>query len=293
MNEEQLGRYVEGSAGPLWVWRVGVGRPVVLCDGGPGHTGYIEGLAAHIAGEGCAVYRFHQRGVGHSPAAASYTIADFIADLEAIRIHFDLDRWLVGGHSWGAALALAYCLAHRDRATGLLYISGTGVDPAWHDAYHRNRLTRLGPEGRQKFEDLRTERAQAQGADLDRVNRELANLLRPTEFARADRTAYLPDPDHRPSHVVNAAAATDWEDLIRRRDLFSEARQLDIPALVVHGEADPREARFAAQLADSLPGGRFAVIADAGHFPWIEQPHATYSVIRAFLDDLEEPGHDP
>ena len=48
--------------------------------------------------------------------------------------------------AWGAELALRYTLAHPDRVTGLVYVSGIGVDPesTWQDDYERNLRDRLG-----------------------------------------------------------------------------------------------------------------------------------------------------
>ena len=56
------------------------------------------------------VIRFEARGCGRSSAVPPYTIATCLADLEAIRQHYGVVRWIVGGHSAGADLALAYAL---------------------------------------------------------------------------------------------------------------------------------------------------------------------------------------
>ena len=46
-------------------------------------------------------------------------------------------------------LALAYAVRHPHRTTAVVYISGTGIDPRWHDDYRRNRLATLGDADRQ------------------------------------------------------------------------------------------------------------------------------------------------
>ena len=38
-----------------------------------------------------------------------------MADLELLREHLGVDRWLLNGVSWGSTLALAYAQAHPDR----------------------------------------------------------------------------------------------------------------------------------------------------------------------------------
>jgi len=58
------------------------------------------------------------------------------------------------------------------------------------------------------------------------------------------------------------------------------------PALVVHGDGDPRPARAAEQVAAALPRGDLALLEDCGHFPWIEQPDAFGEVLRSWLASL-------
>src|SRR3990172_925077 len=76
---------------------------------------------------------FDQRGCGRStPHAsafdtdlASNNTANLIADIERLRQHLDVDRWLVFGGSWGSTLALAYAETHPDRVTEKILFSFT------------------------------------------------------------------------------------------------------------------------------------------------------------------------
>jgi pimeloyl-ACP methyl ester carboxylesterase len=55
------------------------------------------------------------------------------------------DRWVAGGHSWGAVLALLYALRFPERTLGVLYVAGNGLEwPQWksqHQAEFERRLT--------------------------------------------------------------------------------------------------------------------------------------------------------
>src|SRR5262249_33303589 len=68
------------------------------------------------------IVQFDQRGCGRSTPAGdtahNHTDA-LIADIEALREELGIERWLVGGGSWGASLALAYAARHRLRVTGV------------------------------------------------------------------------------------------------------------------------------------------------------------------------------
>jgi proline iminopeptidase len=60
------------------------------------------------------VLRYDQRAGGRSSGDSHYSMATAITDLDALRVHAGVDRWNVGGHSFGASLALSYCLEHPE-----------------------------------------------------------------------------------------------------------------------------------------------------------------------------------
>jgi proline iminopeptidase len=64
-----------------------------------------------------------------------------LSDLDGLRQALGHDRWIIGGHSWGADLALAYALTYPEHTRAVLHLSGTGVhdDRQWHAAYERGR----------------------------------------------------------------------------------------------------------------------------------------------------------
>jgi proline iminopeptidase len=121
---------------PLWTQATGSGRPVVLCHGGPGLWDYLAPLA-RLAGPGYRVHRYDQRGCGRSGAKGPWTLDQFISDLDGLRAHFGYQRWIVGGHSFGADLALRYALRYPHRVTGLVYICGTGLEWNLHNSAHK------------------------------------------------------------------------------------------------------------------------------------------------------------
>ncbi|MET9456880.1 alpha/beta fold hydrolase [Streptomyces canus] len=124
----------------LWASRSGEGDPLVLCHGGPGLWDMFGDMAAML-GDRASVIRWDQRGCGRSQRCAGpWTTDRFVADLDVVRRHFGLDRMALLGHSWGAQLALSYTLAHPERVSTLIYVSGSGIVPAshWHAGYTDN-----------------------------------------------------------------------------------------------------------------------------------------------------------
>ncbi|MFI5676007.1 prolyl aminopeptidase [Streptomyces cellulosae] len=91
------------------------GKPAVVLHGGPGSgsTPYFRRLFDPAA---YRIVLLDQRGCGRStPGASAYdtdmsvnTTAHLIADLELLRQHLGIERWLVWGGSWGSVLGLRY-----------------------------------------------------------------------------------------------------------------------------------------------------------------------------------------
>ncbi len=98
-------------------------HPLVLCNGSPGCCDYLAPVAAML-GDLAHVIRFEARGCGRSGTAPTCEVAGTVRDLGAIREPYGVEHWLVGGHSRGPGLALAYALEHTGRVLGLIGVAG-------------------------------------------------------------------------------------------------------------------------------------------------------------------------
>ena len=98
------------------------GIPAVYLHGGPG-SGCQPDHRRLFDPERFYAILFDQRGAGRSRPKASRennTLQHLIADMEKIREHFGIARWILVGGSWGATLALAYAQAHPERVSGIV-----------------------------------------------------------------------------------------------------------------------------------------------------------------------------
>jgi proline iminopeptidase len=272
----------------LCSWTQGRGVPVVLFHGGPGGYDELEPVASMIS-DVAQVHRFDQRACGHSTGEPPFTVSRWLRDIEALRAHWGHKRWLVAGHSFGAALALAYAVAHPEHTLALVYMSclPTG-DPTAHAAYIANRHARIPPALRERFAHLR--RLQEEGADDPRAAAELYAMGLRAEFS--DPTVaeqFVPRmlaEERTINRDVNRKLGADFarhcEEPAFRVRLEAFAR----PALIVHGKQDLRPAWVAKQLARRLKGSSYAEVI-GGHFPWCEAPEQLRPILRAFLCGLD------
>jgi len=126
---------LEVTGGDLVYWEVcgnPRGKPAVVLHGGPG-SGCTPWHRRLFDPAAYRVVLFDQRGCGRSRPHASSpetelsgnTTGNLIADIERLRVHLNVERWLVLGGSWGSALALAYAERFPTRVTELILFGVT------------------------------------------------------------------------------------------------------------------------------------------------------------------------
>jgi proline iminopeptidase len=106
------------------------GKPAVVLHGGPGSGSTTKRLRLFDL-DAYRVVLFDQRGCGRSTPHASTPVVDLttnttyhlIADIERLREHLGIERWLVLGGSWGSTLALAYAETHPTAVSELILFS--------------------------------------------------------------------------------------------------------------------------------------------------------------------------
>lgn len=127
-----------GEGHTIWVETMGPsdGAPAVFLHGGPGSGCNPSQRALFDPARHRAVF-VDQRGAGRSlphGERRANTTAHLIDDLERVRTHLGIERWLVVGGSWGATLALAYAKAHPSRVSGMVLRAtflGTKAELEW------------------------------------------------------------------------------------------------------------------------------------------------------------------
>lgn len=111
------------------------GKPALHLHGGPG-SGTGPGYRRRFDPEKYLIVGFEQRGCGRSrplvtdsaaPDLMTNTTQALISDIEALREHLGVDKWLLTGLSWGSTLALAHAQAHPDRVSEIILFAVTST----------------------------------------------------------------------------------------------------------------------------------------------------------------------
>jgi proline iminopeptidase len=262
----------------LFVRRVGAGTPVVVLHGGPGADHDYLRPGFDMLADGRELVYYDQRGGGRSPVAREVPVGwtEHVADLEALREHWGLERMTVVGYSWGGLLALLYAGQHPRRLARLALVSPA---PSWRAA-------------RARFEARFGQR------NLDPVFQEERRRLRESGLRERDPAAfqrrmfelsvapYFFDPakarDLTPFRVTGRTQQEVWESLGDYDLRPGLPRLRDVPSLVLHGEDDPIPLDAARTTAE-LIGAEFHPVPRCGHVPYVEAFDEFRAVVGGFL----------
>ncbi len=283
------------------------GVPVVFLHGGPGgsaepaHRRYFDP-------ERYRIILFDQRGCGKSSPHASLeenTTQDLIEDMEKIREHLGIDRWVLFGGSWGSTLALAYAEAHPQRVLGLV-LRGIFLcrerDIRW---FYQEGASRLYPDAWAQFvapipEDERDDMVAAYHRRLTGDNEiERMAAAKAWSIWEGSTATLRPDPGvlgyFAHPHTALSIARIECHYFFNKCFFEENAllqnlgRITHLPAYIVHGRYDvicPIDQAFA--LHEQWPGSELKVISDAGHA--VSEPGISRALVdstNAMLDRVE------
>jgi pimeloyl-ACP methyl ester carboxylesterase len=200
-----------------------------------------------------------------------YDLEDLTDDCLAVLDALDVDSCVLGGMSMGGFMALRFALAHPERVDGLVLVD-TMADPH--------------PEAdRERYVDM-VDRTKASGDVPPDLATVVAHLLfgSTTNEARSDlveswQSRWLTYPGEAVHDEVHS-----WLD---RPGVGDRLAEIDVPALVVHGEEDLSiDPESGEAMADAIPDGQFVSVPEAGHSSNLEQPAVVNDAIRDFLEDV-------
>jgi pimeloyl-ACP methyl ester carboxylesterase len=263
--EEFLAPVLDGS---ITGWASGDGPPVLILHGGPGMSDYTAPLADEIA-DGFRVLRYQQRGLAPSVTSGPFSIDQHVADAIAVLDAAGAERAYVIGHSWGGYLAMHLAVQHPGRVLGLVIADPLGAVPDGGLSDLGQTLTaRLRPELVARAQEL-DERAMAgEGTAEEAV--ESMTIVWPGYFSSVDKAPPMP-PLRMSVECYAQTFASILEDF-DRHTLEQSLPALTMPAVFVLGADSPIPPRHGIASAELIPGGRYVVEEECGHFPWIERP---------------------
>lgn len=267
------------------------GVPAVWLHGGPGSGLGAGGYRDRFDPSRNLIVGLDQRGCGRSrplvvddlASLPALTTQRMIADLEALREHLGIDRWIVTGASWGSTLALAYAVAHPERVIGVVVFAVTTTSRDEVD-WITEGVGRIFPEAWAAFEAASARRPGERVVEA--YARRLADPADPADRALAadawdawESTHVSLDPAWQPGptkddpqeRAVFATLVTHFwsrdaflpgeQAILARTDRLSAA-----PVVLIHGRRDISGPVITAwRLHQRLPRSELHVVEAEGH----------------------------
>ena len=261
------------------------GRPALFLHGGPG-AGSTGMDRRFFNPDAYRLVLFDQRGAGRSTPHACLddnTTWHLIDDMECLRQHLGVDRWMLFGGSWGSTLALAYAQRHPDRVTAMVLRGIFLMQQAEFDWYYRAGTPAVFPEAAAEFHALIPNAAET---DVVAAYHSLITCGDPRRRRRAlqawarweAETSSLLIDAQRIAQFTEPGFAESMAGIelhyFKNRGFFDHDSQLldnagrirDIPGIIVHGRYDMVcPVRNAYALDQVWAGANLQIVPDAGH----------------------------
>jgi len=261
------------------------GKPVLFVHGGPG-GGTEPKQRRYFDPTHYRIILFDQRGCGRSTPHASLernTTWHLVADMEALRTHLGLERWMLFGGSWGSTLSLAYALRHPERVTALVLRGIFLLRRREIDWFYQEGASRIFPDA---WEPYLAQIPAAERSNLLAAYHRRLTSDDPATRLRAARawsiwegstSRLFPDPEliarTGEDTFATAFARIECHYFVNRGFLETDGWLLEqagrlrgIPGVIVQGRYDvvcPLESAWA--LHRAWPEAELKIVPDAGH----------------------------
>ena len=275
----------QGMSIRVWSYGGAPGTPVLLLiHGGPGLSHDYFAPLERLATPRLRVVTYDQRNVGKSGRLprregtldpAGFTLAKYVADLEAVIASLKSPRVHLLGHSWGGMIAQAYVAAHPDALASLSLVSAIPpTAPGFQAGISRmqQRVAEL-----QKVGLIPEKTPPPRGEDC---SASVAAVV-PAYFA----DPRFPAPPELRATTCHAGIGEATGQQLNAFDYREALGRFKAPALVFDGKGDPFGLDWATESAAALTGTKVELVTpDAcGHFPWAECPQAFYAAVETIL----------
>ncbi len=274
---------IETTGGRISYQSFGKGFPVLIINGGPGMSS--EGFVplAKILSEKNTTIIYDQRGTGESVLQEVYreniSMDLMVEDIEYLRKTLGYDRWIILGHSFGGMLAYAYAAKYPERVKAMIQSHSGGMDLELLNSL--NITSRLTPAQRDSlsYYSLQISQGDTTHATAQKRGRILAN-------------AYLINKEHLPEIAERLTQGNTqinslvWTDMRRNHfDKKPAMKNFYKPVLILNGKNEAVSEDIARKAYEILPNAKLILMAECGHYGWLDRPDIYLKEVRKFLKE--------
>lgn len=240
----------------------GEGRPLLMLHGWGGSIRAWAPTVQAVANLGVQVHAFDLPGFGLSPVPPQpWTVGSYAAMLAEYCGRKGISRAAVIGHSFGGRCGIVLAADHPQTVGRLVLVNSAGV---------------------------RTE--PGQGTQL--LGR-LGGLLKPLKdvpglgglYQKARRQVYR---QIGAEDYLDAGPLRETFVKVIEEDLRPYAARITCPTLLIWGAEDDQTPVWEGEtLREAIPNAQMTVLAEAGHFSYVDQPEGFLTAVKDFIQEQE------
>jgi proline iminopeptidase len=274
--------YIKSADGTqLRVQEFGKGQPIIILAGGPGlNAVYVKPIWDSLSLKfRCIV--LHQRGTDKSITAkldsSTFTMLNYVNDLEALRKHLKLKQLTLIGHSWGGMLAMEYASWYPIQVKRIVLLGPGGLTGKFYSYSSDNLMMRLYDED---FAEMKL---------LDSLNRSSLSAIWPGYFydrKRALATKAVTDfnaLDFPPQLIMYTVS----NYLLVEKKRVELIKRYKGPVQIIQGRQDPIGEATIEEIRKLLPQSKVNIIEKCGHMPWLENTEQVNMFFKMLMQSLQ------
>jgi proline iminopeptidase len=267
----------------------GQGEPIILLSGGPGNDCSQFAEMANVLAKNYRVILFEQRGTGRSIAipqdSTTINLSTAVSDLKLLFDKLKLNKAIICGHAWGAALAMYFATAYPVKVKSLILIEPgvLTIGKEITDDFYNNRAARWSISEKKLIDSL-TDKLDSKTI----TDNELHILKYTKRLPYVSKKERLDSIFSKIDAPVNVYMQTQiFKDAAKSKiDLSNSLKNFTKPVSIICGSQDFMS-YISYELKMYYPEFKLYWIQDSGHFPMYEQPKQFYSVFSKIMDNLK------
>lgn len=276
--------FIETEHGVIHYKKFGNGEPLLIINGGPGLDceGFIP--VAELLADRYMTILFDQRGTGKSDLkqidSTTVTMELMARDIETIRNNFNINEWIILGHSFGGFLAEYYATHYPEPIKALILSSTGGLDLSILEYFNANLQMRLSQTERDSLKYWTSIIKQGDTTSIAKYNK-----------GKYLASAYLYNKEYIPKLAQRLAFGGNpqitnlvYKDLFKTNfDCKKTLKDFTGPVLIIQGRQDITGDGVAYEAHMTLKNSTIVFINESGHYSWWEQPERYKLEIIKFI----------
>lgn len=262
----------------------GEGQPILIINGGPGmNCNGFESVAKRLASKNYQTILYDQRGTGKSKLSKlnnqTITMKLMAEDIESLRKHLKIKKWIILGHSFGGMLASYYASLYPQNIEKMILSASGGIDLGLRAYAGQSIQNNLSKIERDSLEYYNSKIEKGDTTKTTRLGR--GRALAPAYLFNKKHVSTLAERLTQGNATINNLV---WEDLQKIKfDCKPQLKNFKQPVLIIQGKQDVITAETAEIAHKTLTNSKIILMDSCGHYGWLDAEDVYFNSIFDFL----------